>query len=93
MLLLTTDAHPEGLQPLETFSMILVNKTVEISSKGLRGLFGAQKNEYQEAIDSLTHIAPDNANAIVGIKISTAAQNFNNGTFLYLTIVGTPVRY
>ncbi|MBY0241761.1 MAG: hypothetical protein K2X55_20855 [Burkholderiaceae bacterium] len=93
MLILTTDTHPQGLQPQATYSMVLVNKAIEISNKGIRGLFEKQVNEYDEALSFLAQNCPDEANAIIGVKISTTAQQFSNGTFLYMTIVGTPVKY
>jgi hypothetical protein len=41
----------------------------------------------------LANQAPEGANAIIGIQISTSSQQFTNGTFLYLTAVGTPIIY
>lgn len=74
--------------------MVLANKKIEISDKGLmRGIMDRNKNEYNEAIEYFKRLAPREANAIIGVQISTSAQNFSNGTFLYLTIAGTPVLY
>lgn len=50
----------------------------------------AIKNEYQEVIDSFADSAPDEANAILGVQIATSSQQFSNGTFLYVTYIGTP---
>lgn len=94
MLLLTTPVLPEGLVIKEAFSMILVNKTVELSNKGfIRGFMERNRNEYEEAIAFFKSQAPSNANAIIGVQVSTSTQNFSNGTFLYMTIVGTPIIY
>ena len=94
MLLLTTSSLPEGFIFKEAFSMILINKTIEVSNKGIiRGLMEKSRNEYQEALDFLVSQAPEEANAIIGIQISTSTQQFSNGTFLYLTAIGTPVVY
>jgi regulator of nucleoside diphosphate kinase len=94
MLLLTTESLPIGLEIKEMFSMVQITKPVEISSKGvIRGLLEAKKNEYQEALEMLAQVAPSNANAIVGIKVTTSTQSFSNGTFLYITYIGTPVIY
>lgn len=90
-LILTTDVLPDGVVVKEVFSMIQLTGTVEVSSKGLiRGLLEKNKNEYQEIIDSFVRSAPTEANAIIGVQISTSAQSFNNGTFLYVTYIGTP---
>lgn len=92
MLLLTTQSLPEGVFIEEAFNMVLINKAIEVSSKGvIRGLLERNRNEYQEAIDFLVNQAPSEANAIIGIQVSTSTQQFSNGTYLYLTAVGTPV--
>jgi uncharacterized protein YbjQ (UPF0145 family) len=94
MLLLTTQTLPEGLIVKEAFSLVLINQAIEVSSKGfIRGLLEKKRNEYQEALDYLASQAPKEANAIIGIQVSTSTQQFSNGTFLYLTAVGTPVTY
>nr|SHO06821.1 Putative uncharacterized protein [Moritella viscosa] len=59
----------------------------------MRGLFEKNKNEYQEAMDLLARSAPSDANAIIGIKATSSTQQFSNGTFLYLTYIGTPITY
>jgi regulator of nucleoside diphosphate kinase len=90
-LLITTENLPEGIVVKEIFGMIQITGTVEVSNKGvIRGLLERNKNEYQEVIDAFIRSAPSEANAIIGVQISTAVQNFNNGTFLYVTYIGTP---
>lgn len=94
MLLLTVPSLPEGCTVTQAFSMILANKTIEISNKGLiRGALERNRNEYEEAIEFFKGLAPSEANAIIGVQISSSTQQFSNGTFLYLTMVGTPVIY
>nr|WP_298167028.1 hypothetical protein [uncultured Pseudomonas sp.] len=90
-LLLTTENLPEGIVVKEIFGMIQITGTVEVSNKGvIRGLLERKKNEYQEVVDAFIRSAPSEANAIIGVQISTSAQNFSNGTFLYVTYIGTP---
>jgi uncharacterized protein YbjQ (UPF0145 family) len=94
MLLLTTPTLPEGCVVTQAFTMILANKMIEISSKGLiRGVLEKNRNEYNEAIAFFMGLAPKEANAIIGVQISSSTQQFSNGVFLYLTMVGTPVVY
>lgn len=94
MLILTTPTLPEGLNMEQAFSMILVNKTIEVSHKGaIRGLLERKRNEYDEAMEFFQSQAPTEANAIIGVQVSTSTQAFSNGTFLYMTIVGTPIIY
>lgn len=77
---------------MQSFSVILSQRSIETSAKGiLRSLTDRSRNEYQEAMDHLASMAPSEANAVLGIQISTASQSFSNGTFLYLTLIGTPV--
>jgi regulator of nucleoside diphosphate kinase len=94
MLLITTDTLPKGVVMKEAFSMILTNKTIELSKKGLiRGVLERNRNEYDEALEFFVAQAPREANAIVGIQVSTSTQQFSNGVFLYMTMVGTPIIY
>ncbi|MDO6525424.1 hypothetical protein Q4519_06975 [Motilimonas sp. 1_MG-2023] len=89
--LFTTENLPENCVVKETFRMIQVTGTVEVSSKNIiRGILERKKNEYQEVIDSFIACAPSETNAILGVQISTTAQQFSNGTFLYITYIGTP---
>jgi uncharacterized protein YbjQ (UPF0145 family) len=89
--LFTTENLPAGLLVKEVFGMIQVTGTVEVSNKGMiRGLLERKRNEYQEVIDSFVNSAPSEANAILGVQISTSSQQFSNGTFLYITYIGTP---
>lgn len=90
-LLLTTDNLPEGITVKEIFGLIQVTGTVEVSNKGvIRGLLERKRNEYQEVIDAFIRSAPSEANAVIGVQISTTVQNYSNGTFLYVTYIGTP---
>ena len=89
--LFTTENLPKGCVVKETFGMIQVTGMVEVSNKGMiRGLLERKKNEYQDVIDSFVDSAPVEANAILGVQISTSSQQFSNGTFLYVTYMGTP---
>jgi len=94
MLLLTTEILPTNCGIVEMYSMVQVTKTIEVSNKSfMRSVFEKNKNEYQEAMDLLAQSAPSDANAIIGIKVASSTQKFSNGTFLYLTYIGTPVTY
>ena len=89
--LFTTENLPQGLVVKDVFGMIQVTGAVEVSNKGMmRGLLERKKNEYQEVIESFVNSAPAEANAILGVQVSTSSQQFRNGTFLYITYIGTP---
>ncbi len=90
-ILFSTDQMPVGMEVKQIYSMIQYTGTVELSNKGLiRGLLERNKNEYQEIMNSFINFAPDESNAIIGVQISTSSQSFNNGSFLYITYIGTP---
>ncbi|WP_201772802.1 hypothetical protein [Endozoicomonas numazuensis] len=85
MLLSSTETLPEGCAIKEMYHMVQLTRTVEISNKDLlRKILERNKNEYKEALDALAKLAPSDANAIIGIKVSSSTQQFSNGTFLYL---------
>lgn len=91
MILLNTDKLPSDTKIDTLFNMIQFTGMVEVSSKSIiRNIFEEKKNEYQEALNNFQSLAPKEANAIINIQLSTTAQDFNNGTFLYLTYTGTP---
>lgn len=74
--------------------MVQITRAIEVSHKGLiRGFLERNRNEYQEAINVLAASAPPEANAIIGIKATSSAQKFSNGTYLYITYIGTPITY
>jgi regulator of nucleoside diphosphate kinase len=90
-ILFSTDQMPSGMEVKKSYSMVQVTGTVEISNKGLiRGILERNNNEYQKVMNQLISFAPSEANAIIGVQISTAVQNFNNSSFLYISYIGTP---
>lgn len=94
MLLLSTDHVPVSHEIEAVYNMIEITYRIQISSKGLiRGLIEKGRNEHEEALEYLVKAAPQGANGIIGIKVSSAAQTFNDGTFLYLTYIGTPIKF
>lgn len=94
MLVLTTDSLPENFTVKEIFGMVEVTHPIEVSQKPfLRRLTEGQTNEHDRAYTSLIRAAKDasqgRGNLLYGVKASTAVGNFNNGTFLYMTYIGT----
>lgn len=89
--LFTTDKLPDNKTIKEIFSIVQYTGAVEVSNKGIiRGYLEKNRNEYQEVMDAFINSAPTEANAIIGVQVSTTSQSFKNGTFLYLTYTGTP---
>lgn len=94
MLLLTTEVLPENCVIEEMFPMVYSRATIEVSSKGLiRGYMERNKNETSEQLDSLASLAPSDANAIIGIKVTTTTHQFGNIVYLFNTFIGTPIRF
>lgn len=89
----TMDTPPPGYEIEASMGLVEVTYPIEVSSKGLiRGLLERKRNEHQEAVNALERSIPTGANAVMGIKATSAVQSFDQGTFLYLTYIGTAVR-
>lgn len=87
----STEQMPEGIKIKTLFPMILTVGKVQVSQKGLlKKILDKDKNEAQEIIDQLIDIAPTEANAIIGVKVSTSIAVYKEGTFLHITYIGTP---
>ncbi|MDD2451026.1 MAG: hypothetical protein PHU67_03845 [Sulfurovum sp.] len=92
MLVTTTENLPEHLKIKSMFSMIEITHKIQISPKGLiKGFLERKRNEHQEAYDKLVESAPSEAHAIIGVKHCTTTHTFPEGTFLFITYIGTPV--
>lgn len=92
MLVTTTETLPENLKITTMFSMIEITHKIQISQKGLiKGFLERKRDEHQEAYERLIESAPSEANAIIGVTQSTATHTFPEGTFLFITYIGTPV--
>lgn len=91
-LLLTSEHLPAGKAIAEVYSMVQFTGTVEISERGVVvGLFERKRTEYEDIIAHFSASAPSEANAILGVQVSTATQAFGELTYLYITYIGTPV--
>ncbi|MFC4701188.1 hypothetical protein ACFO4O_13530 [Glaciecola siphonariae] len=91
-LILTGDKLPQGMAIAEAYNMIQFTGTIEISDRGIVvGLFERKRTDYQDIIDNFSAQAPTDANAIVGVQVSTSTQSFGDVTYLYITYIGTPV--
>ena len=85
--------RPEGFVIRRTFGLVEATTRVEISDRGaLKRLFGERISSHQEALNALAAAGPDAANAIVGVRLSTATVVDGAGTVQFLlTYYGTPV--
>jgi|SRR5690554_2405192 len=97
MLVVTTENPPPGYRIADVFSMIELTYPIEISRKPVfRGFFERNRNEHDEALGLLVKAGQEatsgEANALIGVRVSTAAAAFSNGSFLYLTYLATPVK-
>ncbi len=64
--------------------------TIQLNRKGLiQSLTERNRDEWAEAYDKFIASAPRGATIVFGVQVSTATAQFDNGTFLYLTITGT----
>lgn len=82
---------PENMEIKTIYPMIQFTGQVEISEKGpLKTIMEKNRNEYQEIMDSFITAAPFEANAIIGVQVSTTSQSFSDGAFMYVTYIGNP---
>ncbi len=94
MLLLSTETLPANCEIKVMYSMVQFTRAIEVSKKRvIRSFLDRNKNEYQEALDQLATCAPSDANAIIGIKATSSTQQFSDGTYMFLTYIGTPITY
>lgn len=92
MLVLTTDVLPPHIKLKEIHGVVESTYAIEVSAKPLlRSIFERKRNEHDEAIELLKDSARavGGGNVIYGLRISTAAAGFSNGTFLHMTYCGT----
>jgi|GEM_PF-5120989 len=85
---LTTDVLPSHIKLKEIHGIVESPYAIEISAKPLlRSIFERKRNEHDDAIELLKDSARaiGEGNVIYGLRISTAAAGFSNGTFLHMT--------
>jgi len=82
---------PENMEIKTVYPMIQFTGQIEISEKGpLKKIMEKNRNEYEEIINSFITAAPFEANAIIGVQVSTTSQAFGDGVFLFMTYIGNP---
>ena len=82
--LLTTDSAPDGWKIERILTMIQLTTRIKVTDSGLRS------EECQEALDMLADSAPDEANAVIGIRVTSSTLTIEDTVYLYLTYIGTP---
>src|SRR5690606_4462120 len=92
MIILTADVLPAPIKLIQVHGLIECTYATEISKKPLfQRLFNRKRNDQKGPAELLTDAARrlGPGNVIYGLRISTTAVNFVNGTFLYTTYCGT----
>lgn len=91
--MLYTVDRPDGFRITRTFGLVEATTSVEISDRGnWARLFEEPSTNTQVALNRLAEAGPDEANAIVGVRLSTTAVVDGKGAILLLmTYYGTPV--
>lgn len=82
--LLTIETPPAGYEISKVFTLVQYTKRINITEAGLRG------EDCQDALDVLASAAPAEANAIIGIKMTSTTLATEKASYLYLTYIGTP---
>ena len=96
--IVTTDEIPMPNVIEKFWGMVEYTAPIKISKKKSvlsRTIFDKKEkeNDHQTVYEGFLNCIPQEANGIIGIKVSTSIQEFTNGTFLYITYIGTPVKY
>lgn len=84
--LLTVESAPAGYEVRELFTLIQFTKRLRVTEAG------ASAAECQEALDVLSAAAPEHANAVLGVRLTSTAVVVGGEVYLYLTYLGTPAR-
>lgn len=94
LLVVTTDVLPIAHEIEQVWGAVSFSGRVELSSKGLvRGLLERGRNEHQEVYEGFAATVPQEANAVLGLQVSTAIGAFGPAVMMFVTYTGTPVRY
>ncbi|CAG9169675.1 hypothetical protein [Cupriavidus pinatubonensis] len=84
--LLTVEAAPAGYEVREVFTLIQFTKRLRVTEAS------ASAAECQDALDVLSAAAPDGANAVLGVRLTSTAVSVDGEIYLFLTYLGTPAR-
>lgn len=88
----TLQVPPPGQRIQSSFGIVESTYQIKISAKGMiESLLSKKLNEHDEALTAFMKAAPSGANAILGVQVSSATQDFADATYLYLTYLGTAV--
>jgi len=82
--LLTCDAVPTHMVIEEVMTMVQFTKRLRLGEDGI------DPSELQDALDRLAMAAPERANALIGVRVVTAAVAVSDTQYLYFTYTGTP---
>lgn len=94
LLMVTTDSLPIAHEVEHVWPAVTYTGRIEVSSKGVvRGMLERGRNEQQEVYDAFAANIPAEANAVVGLRVSTAIGAFGQTVLMYVTYIGTPVHY
>lgn len=97
MLVSTTDHLPDGVSVITLFSVIGLTTTIKLT-RGLSDIFReSPDSERAKALDNLAQSATgftdangNQANAIIGVRVSTTTASFEDGLYMFMTWYGTP---
>jgi len=89
----TIETLPHNQIIEESYQMLEMGYMIRLTNKKLfqKSKDGEVLNR-QEALDDFISKAPQEANAIIGIRLSLTTQSFDEGNFMYIIYSGTPVK-
>lgn len=83
--LFTTTVAPKGFEITHLYPLIQCTRTFETFGPG-----GLASATVQACLDQFAAAAPDGANAIIGVCVTSCISPTADGALLYLTYLGTP---
>lgn len=91
-MLLSTLENIDGYRVAEHLGLVESTSRIPVTKGLLQSLLNRSRNEHAEAIEDLSASAPAGANAIIGLRVSTATHQMPEGAVLFITYLGTAVR-
>jgi hypothetical protein len=92
ILIVTVETPPIGYVVETLFPAVEVTLPIDLHSKGLFDTFMSSKPSVtrEDAQQMLATLAPPQANAMIGLRTSSAIGQFKDKVILYVTYLATP---
>lgn len=94
MLMITTTSLPDGMVLKDVYPLVFCMTPIQVSGKRVvqtvKEFFVDPGNPYEQAFENLQSQAPQEANAIIGIQMSTCSITVGREVIMQISLIGTP---